>query len=440
MAPSKLISLLRNRLAELFTTLNGLLQSSLSGLAYTRLLSLAIGVLILAIGNAAVALQKGDEGDAVADLQNRLTAANCYDGPISGYFGELTQAGVIRCQVQYGLDPDGVAGAQTLAVLGGVASEPPSSTAASSLTPQTSSRQKAATPESRLQIGDQNEAVATLQQQLTQLGYYSSNIDGIFGPKTQAAVQQLQRSSNLPDDGIVGSKEQAALTSAINQQAFTQPTANQIAPEVAPPTPSITTRLAKGDQSSDVGQLQQRLKDLGWFQSNVTEYYGNITQTAVADFQRSQGLPVTGIADAKTLVALNLIASQPTQSTTQTQPIQSHSQTKSPFSSGSFTTASSQTPLTSQLLSSKPVNRQSGIKASNNRVSNDQMRRYVVVIPIQSGATLSQVRQIWNSASQIATNSKGAYIQAGTFSQRSEADRQSQLLRAYGLDARVDYQ
>ncbi|OUC15533.1 MAG: hypothetical protein B0A82_06200 [Alkalinema sp. CACIAM 70d] len=432
MAPSKLVSLLQNRLAELFTTLNGLLQSSLSGLAYTRLLSLAIGVLILAIGNAAVALQKGDEGDAVADLQNRLTAANCYDGPISGYFGELTQAGVIRCQVQYGLDPDGVAGSQTLAALGGAASEPQPSTEA--IVPQTTARQETATPESRLQIGDQNEAVVTLQQQLAQLGFYSSKIDGIFGPKTQAAVQQLQRSSNLPDDGIMGSKEQAALASALSQPSVTQAPLTT-ATEAAPTNLNSTIQLVRGDQGPDVKRLQQRLQELGWFQSNVTDYYGNITQTAVADFQRSHSLPVTGIADAQTLAALEITTPQLTQSAKPAQSVQTLNQTQSPFSSGSFTTSSSQTPFTSPSFRAQPFKAPTATKPSM-----QQVRRYVVVIPIQSGATLYQVRQIWNSASQISNEKKGAYIQAGAFTQRSEADRQSQLLRAYGLDARVDYQ
>lgn len=434
MAPSTSISLLRNILADLFITLRSLLKASLSGLACARLLGLMIGMVILVLGNAAVALQKGDEGDAVTDLQNRLTSAQCYDGPISGYFGDLTEAGVIRCQTQYGLDPDGVAGPQTLAVLGGAVIEPQPPVATNALTTQNRPQSTPPQAEARLQIGDRNQAVTTLQQQLAQLGFYSGSIDGIFGPQTQAAVQQLQRTASLPEDGMVGSKEQAALVAALGQQA-TQPIDR--APEAQP----TYTQLAKGDQNKAVGELQQRLKALGWFQSQVTAYYGDITQTAVADFQRTQGLPVTGIADAQTLEALAIVNLQSTQAVQPSQSVQALNQTKPPFTMDKgFTTAQSHTPLNSHSFPVQPPKTQAMRTQPAPTAAKQQPRRYIVVIPIQSGTTLSQVRQIWNNASPVKNNRKGAYIQAGTFTQRSEADRQSQLLRAYGLDARVDYQ
>ncbi|MBD2326580.1 peptidoglycan-binding protein [Alkalinema sp. FACHB-956] len=433
MAPSTSISLLRNILADLFITLRSLLKASLSGLACARLLGLMIGMVILALGNAAVALQKGDEGDAVTDLQNRLTSAQCYDGPISGYFGDLTEAGVIRCQTQYGLDPDGVAGPQTLAVLGGAVIEPQPPVATNALTTQNRPQSTPPQAEARLQIGDRNEAVTTLQQQLAQLGFYSGSIDGIFGPQTQAAVQQLQRTVSLPEDGMVGSKEQAALVAALGQQA-TQPI------DRAPAAQPTYIQLAKGDQNKAVGELQQRLKALGWFQSQVTAYYGDITQTAVADFQRTQGLPVTGIADAQTLEALAIVNLQPSQSVQPSQPAQPFKAANSPFTQGDFTTSSSRTPLNRPLFPVQSPKTQVVRTQPAPTAAKQQPRRYIVVIPIQSGTTLSQVRQIWNNASPVKNNRKGAYIQAGTFTQRSEADRQSQLLRAYGLDARVDYQ
>jgi peptidoglycan hydrolase-like protein with peptidoglycan-binding domain len=46
--------------------------------------------------------------------------------------------------------------------------------------------------------------VTYLQQYLTNTGHYQGAIDGIFGPLTDAAVQQFQSEKGLVVDGIVG--------------------------------------------------------------------------------------------------------------------------------------------------------------------------------------------------------------------------------------------
>jgi len=56
-----------------------------------------------------------------------------------------------------------------------------------------------------LQFGDHLPTVGILQKLLNRNGA-KLNPDGIFGPKTLAAVQQFQRSRHLKPDGIVGKK------------------------------------------------------------------------------------------------------------------------------------------------------------------------------------------------------------------------------------------
>lgn len=55
----------------------------------------------------------------------------------------------------------------------------------------------------RLAIGDRGEAVQTLQDRLSRLGF-DAVADGAFGPKTRAAVQRFQASMGIASDGIVG--------------------------------------------------------------------------------------------------------------------------------------------------------------------------------------------------------------------------------------------
>lgn len=55
-----------------------------------------------------------------------------------------------------------------------------------------------------LEYGDEGSDVAILQQELTNLNFYSAKIDGIYGKKTVEAVKRLQKANNLKVDGIAG--------------------------------------------------------------------------------------------------------------------------------------------------------------------------------------------------------------------------------------------
>ena len=363
-----------------------------------QILSLILGLLILGFGNAAMALQRGDRGSEVSALQNRLISLGCYSGEVTGTFGPQTEAGVKFCQQQFNLTADGIAGSQTMAALNGSGSS-------ADLIPRTVGNTSGNFPmviansrEVLLQRGDRGNNVTELQIRLQQLGYNTGGIDGIFGSMTESAVQQLQRSAQLTSDGKFGQQELAALSSM-------QPIS------VVPARPSDTVislgSLAPGAENSDVTRLQQRLKDSGYFQGQTTAYYGTKTESSVSSFQRDRGLSITGIADSQTLEALGLrsgsVSSLPPRSS------------GSPFNSQGFTR---------RQFPDRPATPNS---------------RYLVVIPKQNSETLGQVRQLIRNA-QAYSSSKGDYIAAGSFLKRSDAEKRSQNLRAYGLDARVDYQ
>jgi peptidoglycan hydrolase-like protein with peptidoglycan-binding domain len=58
--------------------------------------------------------------------------------------------------------------------------------------------------------GDRDHPVRTLQHLLRARGH-SVAVDGIFGPRTDAAVRAFQREKGLADDGIVGPRTWPAL-------------------------------------------------------------------------------------------------------------------------------------------------------------------------------------------------------------------------------------
>ena len=59
--------------------------------------------------------------------------------------------------------------------------------------------------------GSTGDEVKQIQTKLKNWGYYTGNVDGIFGSKTFEAVKKFQKANGLTVDGIVGEKTLAAL-------------------------------------------------------------------------------------------------------------------------------------------------------------------------------------------------------------------------------------
>ena len=69
-------------------------------------------------------------------------------------------------------------------------------------------------PTQALKSGDSGVQVKRLQQALAAVGYSPGKIDGHYGPATKRALAKFQKAKKLTADGIFGPKTLAALTSA----------------------------------------------------------------------------------------------------------------------------------------------------------------------------------------------------------------------------------
>ncbi|WP_284143281.1 L,D-transpeptidase family protein [Metabacillus flavus] len=147
-------------------------------------------------GNSGDTLKKGSRGDAVAELQRKLTDLGFSTGGIDGVFGSATDKAVRAFQKSKGLTADGIAGPATWNALNGSSTPQPGSTLANSGT---------------LKKGSKGPAVKELQQKLTALGYNTKGTDGVFGPNTEKAVLAFQKASRLTADGIVGPATKKAI-------------------------------------------------------------------------------------------------------------------------------------------------------------------------------------------------------------------------------------
>lgn len=79
-----------------------------------------------------------------------------------------------------------------------------------------------------LKVGSSGSSVQTLQTDLKTLGYNPGPIDGIYGPKTKAAVVAFQQSAELQADGIYGPLTQQALSRALKTQRLLSTAKNYI--------------------------------------------------------------------------------------------------------------------------------------------------------------------------------------------------------------------
>ena len=69
--------------------------------------------------------------------------------------------------------------------------------------------------------GSRGDEVRKIQEKLKRWGYYSGNVDGIYGSQTLEAVKAFQRKNGLTVDGIAGTKTLAAMgiTSSSNSSS-----------------------------------------------------------------------------------------------------------------------------------------------------------------------------------------------------------------------------
>ena len=156
-----------------------------------------------------------------------------------------------------------------------------------------------------LEEGMSGPQVQALQERLRGLSLYSDEANGVFGLTTRQSVEIFQQLYGIPVTGIADIETLNQLYSDLSDRDI-------LAAPTPSPTPGITSqnepfkkKLSYGSISASVKKLQERLKELGYFtyKKTTTGFYKN-TQQAVKDFQKNNGLKVTGVVDKETWDAI----------------------------------------------------------------------------------------------------------------------------------------
>lgn len=245
-------------------------------------------------------LQSGDSGSKVTQLQNALKLLGFYTGGVDGKFGSGTKKAVMQFQRVNGLTVDGLAGTQTQKLLysqvdsgvsGGSSSSGSSSSGSSGFT-------------RTLRKGYTGADVIAVQQKLKELGFYSGSVDGVYGTGSIAAVKKFQQQNGLTADGLVGSRTYTALMSASTGSSSNSGSDNSSSSSDSTSGQDYAEgTLSYGSSGTEVKKMQQALKALG-YNVSADGSYGALTQMAVTQFQKRNGLTADGVAGSATLKLL----------------------------------------------------------------------------------------------------------------------------------------
>lgn len=198
-----------------------------------------------------------------------------------------------------------------------------------------------------------------------------------------------------------GAFSKVSFTCTLSLTLLTTTVTNVVAQDWIEPPPASPTAsngyvtLSWGSSGAAVGQLQKALKEAGFYQGEIDNFYGYAVQEAVFNFQQASALAPDGIAH----------------------------------------------PETQSFLYNNDLDWNNGSDNAGNGGNNpdaDQESKYIVVVPVKDAQMIYQVQKYAPQAF-VAKSGRRQFVLAGAFPSRNEAESLAYFLRSNGFDARVDY-
>jgi peptidoglycan hydrolase-like protein with peptidoglycan-binding domain len=154
------------------------------------------------------------------------------------------------------------------------------------------------TPRSRSEI------VAEIQRELARRGFYSGNVDGVHGPRTDAALRDFAQAAQLRLD--------PEPTESVLQRIVESGASRSRQEGPAPPNRGRRDPIADLlEPQPRIVAVQRALADFGYGQIKPTGVIGPETVAAIEKFERSRQLPVTGRLSERLLRELAAVTGRP---------------------------------------------------------------------------------------------------------------------------------
>lgn len=162
-----------------------------------------------------------------------------------------------------------------------------------------------------IRLGSTDDRVIDIQYRLAELGFYDGEISGYYDEYTEEAYMNFQTAAGLYADGIAGPTEIELLMSEDAPSAYVEEETvaeteaqTEAVDEETHPAEEEQVTFENGDYADGVYEIQAELIELGYFNDDATGYYGDMTESAVLEFQTQNGLEPTGQVDELTYAAI----------------------------------------------------------------------------------------------------------------------------------------
>ena len=149
-------------------------------------------------------------------------------------------------------------------------------------------------------LSEQAALVRDLQLELSEVGLYDGTADGLFGPRTAAAIRVYQEKVGLAQDG------RASPDLLIRMRSTPLPPARPAAPVTQPANGDAIAALIESDMPSRAVQPDKRvlrveraLSKLAYGPLKVDGIADEETRTAIGQFEMDRSMPVTGKISAR---------------------------------------------------------------------------------------------------------------------------------------------
>lgn len=147
------------------------------------------------------------------------------------------------------------------------------------------------------------ELVADIQKELARRGFYDGAADGVYGPKTDAAIRDFEQGSGLKH---VGEPNEQLLRAISQSNAKAKPVTTASTQRHDP-----IAELIAPSPSKRIVSVQRALSDFGYGQIKPTGTLDAPTQESIKQFEYSRKMPVTGQISPRLLRELSAITGRP---------------------------------------------------------------------------------------------------------------------------------
>jgi peptidoglycan hydrolase-like protein with peptidoglycan-binding domain len=171
-------------------------------------------------------------------------------------------------------------------------------------------------------FGDKGPHVIAVQTAIMRNGFtLKGGATGVFNKSTRSALKSFQKVVGIKVTGVVDTATAQVLKVATASTTTVQATTTTVAAVTTTVAPTTTTTPAvvyplttstlpvRGSKGDAVIAVQKALKAAGLeVKGGIDGAFGSGTSSTISSFQTSKGLPVSGLLDIPTAVALALIA------------------------------------------------------------------------------------------------------------------------------------